>query len=379
MKSRQEILAFLNGKKGKTITDELAIEAYCARHKVKIEFTSTQKCQEAITLSQFEEWFNRKDPDKHSIIVLDESGIIGLVKDIEPNCIVFAAHLTPEGDFIQTDKHFPITPFSEAKSHDMLKLQREFYKHNISWNKHNSIIQESIILTENLHVRVSVLGNKIGLGVFREVDDKGIVVMYIYYQLKDNIRYSLYEPIGKIQDFQFDHSNIVERKILNEELAKLGKTWNGHSIRLEPSGYRVDKGQKYYYIDNTLIIREVTEMDKQKDGRHFRCGNYFRTYEEGVLILEKVDKFLTDYPNRQEPDKYRVAKGEMFFSVDDYFTVREIEEKCQPKDLELFRSGNYFRHRSDAVGLLEILISEIKILLSKPENIIPEKKRGKMK
>ena len=375
MKTKKEVLAFLDDKKGKTITDELAIEAYCARRKIKILFTSHQTQKQEITFTQFEQWFNRIVPVKHSIIIFPDSGVVGLVKNIEPSHVVFAAHIASDGKFVHKDKKFPITPFKKAKSTDVLRLQYEFYKHNLIWNKHYSIIQKSIKLKDNLLVRVSLLGKKKGLGVFKEIDSSGQVIMYVYYELGKEVRFSLHEAIGKVQNFQFDELNMTERKILNEELCKKGKIWNGHQIRIEPIEIRVAKKDKYYYIDNSLIIREVTEMNKQKDCRHSRCGNYFRTYDKAKILLKKACDFLKDFENYTKSDRKRVVEGEMYYYVDEYLIVRKVVDNYKPTDMEQFKSGNYFKNNADAVKLLGEMVNGIKIIMSQPEVPAPPKKK----
>lgn len=376
MKSKKDILAFLDEKKGVTISDELAIKDFCSQKRTKIDFKLKENAKITITFTQFQEWYNFIKPTKHSIIVFKENGVIGIVKEVKHESIILAAHIMPGGDFIHWEKEFPLISFELAENNHKIILQREFNKKYLSWNKHKSIILDNIVLTENLQVRVSVLGEKVGLGVFREIDDNGSVVMYVYYQFGANVKYSLYEVIGKVEDFQFDYINLAERRILNEELEKSGKTWNGFSGRVEPKYYRVEKGKKYYYFNNYLRLREIIENDKPKDLEHSRSGNYFRSFDEGIKLLDKIHLYLTDITNTKfEPDLNRVKKGDKFYYIDDYLKIREVIDNYKPKDYEQFESRNYFRKRNDAEKFLEVIVNEIKTQLSQPETGIPSRKR----
>lgn len=46
-------------------------------------------------------------------------------------------------------------------------------------------------------------------------------------------------------------------------------------------------GEKYYYVSDVCIVKNVLWTDESVDNRRFKCGNCFKTYEEADNALFK--------------------------------------------------------------------------------------------
>ena len=291
MKSSQHVHSYLSSVRGNGEIDELAIIQYCVGFGIKAEFSNTEKEPRKITFEQFKDWFSYDLPQKNDVIVLNDTGIIGIVERVDYNSIVTGVSLSPTGKLSTTSVE-TIEPrgetFRYATEDEMVRLQKTLYGAKLAWNKKFGKLGDRFIPTENSLVRISLLTKRLGIGVFKEIDADGNVIMYCIKMEDEPLRYSLCENIGKVTGYQIDMINNAERRILKNEFAKVGKVWNGHEKRVEPIDFRVAPGKTYYYIDNYLEIVSTNDYRKPKDLRRFWCGNYYTCREEAEEILQQT-------------------------------------------------------------------------------------------
>lgn len=291
MKSSQHVHSFLSSARGNGEIDELAIIQYCARFGVKAEFSNMEKEPRKITFEQFKEWFSYDFPQKNDIIVFNETSVIGIVEKCGYNSFVTGVSLSPDGELDISPVEFtePLrVAFRSAMEDEMVRMQKALYEAGLSWNKKFGKLASGFVPTDNSLIRISLLTRRVGIGVFKEIDDDGNIVMYCVKMENEPLRYSLSENIGKVTDYQIDMINNAERRILKQEFAKVGKVWNGHEKRVEPIDFRVALGKPYYYIDNYLEIVSTNDYHKPKDLRRFWCGNYYTCREEAEEILQQT-------------------------------------------------------------------------------------------
>lgn len=147
-----------------------------------------------------------------------------------------------------------------------------------------------------------------GVGVVRVVEKSGRVMMYCLYIKNQAVRYSMNEELGVVGDFSFQSVSAADysRKLLNTSLAKVGKIWNHHLKRIEPLNMKVEKGEKYYFINAAKRTVECEfEMGKLTSHKKYLAGNYFRNQKDAMRILEAENelrrKFLAE-PESGEVD-----------------------------------------------------------------------------
>lgn len=296
MKNKQQIVAFLKATKAREIKDELAIESFLARKGIYVKFDESKKRGHAscsISFEDFEKWFDRELPGKGDVVVIGDT--IGIVQELGIHSIILGVSLSGDGKLAVSAVEIPDTGFRKADGTEMIRLQQELNRKKLYWNKHNNKLVESIEPVNNLQLRVSRLGEKIAVGVFREINDEGEIVMYCMKENDKPVQYSLYETVGKASDYQLEHVNIQERAMLAGELEKAGKVWNGHAKRIEPVSLQVEKGHVYYFIDDFWNIIAVPDNYRPRDRKKLRCGNYYGNREDA----EKLLGLMIEERNRQ--------------------------------------------------------------------------------
>lgn len=291
MKSSQHVHSFLSSVRGKGEIDELAIIQYCVGFGIKVQFSNTEKEPHKITFAQFKDWFSCDFPKKNDVVVFGDAGVIGIVEKTCYNSIVLGVSLDPSGKLDTTPKEFTEphrATFRSATMEEVSRMQIILYEAGLSWNKKFGKLADRFVPSENSLVRLSLLTKRIGIGVFKEIDADGNVIMYCVKMEDEPLRYSLYENIGKVTGYQIDMINNAERQILKQEFAKMGKVWNGHEKRVEPVNFRVAPGKVYYYIDNYLETVKTHDNRRPKDLRRYCCGNYYTCLEEAEEVLQQI-------------------------------------------------------------------------------------------
>ena len=113
--------------------------------------------------------------------------------------------------------------------------------------------------------------------------------MYCYAVKGEPVRYSMNEYLGKVDDFSFSAFKPADyqRKFLEVELAKVGKTWNHFLKRIEPLNMKAEKGERYWYITDKMSVASDTEKGTATSHKRYLAGNYFRKEEDAVRILSE--------------------------------------------------------------------------------------------
>jgi hypothetical protein len=315
MKNRKQALSYLQTVVIAEEKDELAIESFLSRRSITIDWNEIKKAagQTPITFEQFREWYEKTLPDRNEVIVPEESGVIGITQCLCVNEIVLGVSLSPEGELNTGETKIETNAYREASIEEKIRLQRELNKRDLLWNSRYSRLLGASAPLENIYLRVSLLGERVAVGVFREINDRGEIVMYCMKENGKPVRYSLYEVAGKQSDYQLEPVSAQEREMLSGELEKTGKLWNGHAKRIEPLDFRLEKGEVYFCIDDTLGIRGVVEKNVPKDLKRWRSGNYYRERKEAevmvALIEETRKKQLIDCADNKSSKKKPAVKG----------------------------------------------------------------------
>jgi len=312
MKSKHQISSFL-----KMVTasekDALAIESYLSHRGIYLNFPeqAADKPLENITFERFKEWLEDDLPEQGEAIVA--GNLLGIVKKTDIHSFTFAVSFMEDGNFITGDLEIPVKPFRRANGEEILRLQRELNARKLSWNSFKNAVIESFSPVNNLQVRLSRLGKRMGIGVFREINEKGEIVMYCLKETDKPVSYSLCEVIGPASDYQFEAINSIERKKLISWLEAEGKLWNGHAKRIEPVFFRVEKGAGYFYVSDYLEVIATTDHYKPKDRKRLIAGNYFRTRDEAEIMrsgfVDKRNQLLIHYQTEVQNKKTRKKKG----------------------------------------------------------------------
>jgi hypothetical protein len=288
MKSKHQVSVIIKTLTG-TEKDALAIESFLFHHTIYIKFTPEQLHNpelETVTYEQFKKWFDEDSPEPGDVIVINH--LIGIVKKTGIHSVTLGVSLRESGEFFSNDIETPRNVFRLAGEEETLRLQRALNDRQLTWSNFKQMAVKSVSLENNLQLRITRLGKKIGVGVFREINGNDEIVMYCVKEVDHPVRYSLYEVIGPVSDYQLEPVSILEREKLANDLEKAGKLWNGHAKRIEPVNLRCEKGGKYYYIGDFFEITTTYDKYKPKDIKRLRSGNYFKRKADAEEVLSSI-------------------------------------------------------------------------------------------
>lgn len=127
-----------------------------------------------------------------------------------------------------------------------------------------------------------------GYGVVRGVNPQNEVWMYCYFTQGETVKYSMNEFLGRVEDFQFTSISAADypRKLLDAELAKVGKTWNHHQKRVEPLQMKVKPGEPYWYLTEKLVVASAVEKGAVVSHKRYLAGNYFKRHEDAERMMQ---------------------------------------------------------------------------------------------
>lgn len=225
-------------------------------------------------------------------------------------------------------------PLEIADKETVLRLQRALYREGLVWNRWRNRLRPRETPKENVQYQISVLGQKIGYGVFREIDAKGRIVMYCM-KLEDGpVRYSLREVVGPAEDYQLEPINVGQREELAKELEKAGVLWNGFYKRIEPVNYLAPAGKGYYYLDEFWEVCRTIEQGKTKGAKYFNNGNYSRYREP----MEELRRYLL---NELGVGPVSRSEESVYYYLKEFWKVCRTTDKGRRRDIKRARSGNY--------------------------------------
>ena len=137
-------------------------------------------------------------------------------------------------------------------------------------------------------LKLSILDEHVILGAFKEIDAKGRVVLYCLLDEDGSLRYSLHETVGYAVNLQILPIGTSGRSRLSDALRQKGLAWNGRLKELERLATRVRRGDKYYYLNDILEIRECRDNNRPADRKRLECGNYFMERRDAELVRDCV-------------------------------------------------------------------------------------------
>lgn len=163
-----------------------------------------------------------------------------------------------------------------------------------------------------------------GIGVVKAVHPETDSVDYYCYAINETgqVGYSMdevgvtglrdvvFEPLTKdVQRTFLGNVTYLQRKF-SHMLAKYGKSWNEKLHRIEPLEYAVERGKRYWYLGQDLVLKSALEDEGASAKKRRIAGNYFRSAQEGAYYQHK---FLTELSGRfgdTDPEYVRIISEE---------------------------------------------------------------------
>lgn len=147
-----------------------------------------------------------------------------------------------------------------------------------------------------------------GLGVVKTVHFDTDCVDYFCYYINETERvgYSMnelavtglsdviFEPMNNSALRQTTGNGIYLQRKFNKILGRYGKVWNEKLHRIEPLEVQVPIGQKYYYIDDKMVLRADIEKGKGASKKRSYVGNYFWNIDDAMEFQGRFTAMLRD-------------------------------------------------------------------------------------
>lgn len=205
---------------------------------------------------------------------------IGVAGNISDGCVVVPVRCTAEGTLCDEEVVMPLGDCRPADREEKRVLQRLLNANRLLWDMRRCRLKRNDYIPKNgARVQLSTLGEEVIIGVFKEVDSDGRIVMYgMMHQGKRPV-YSMHEVAGNAGDFQIQPVGSTARMKLDRALAAEGVVWNGHLRSMEITGNRLSREQVYYYLNEFFEVCEVKDAYKPRDRRRLDAGNYFSSRE----------------------------------------------------------------------------------------------------
>ena len=333
-KSKSAIHDFFRCYRPKNETHELAIAQFCAQRRFVVSIDATPDKRLPVTYEEFRQWFETDTPRRGDVVNLVGQGISGIVETVGVNQSV-CLYVSIRGNELNASSGcFDYTSLEIADKETVLRLQRVLYREGLVWNRWRNRIRSREIPKENVQYQISVLGRKIGYGVFREIDAEGRIVMYCMKPEDGPVRYSLREVVGPAEDYQLEPINVGQREELAKELGKAGVLWNGFYKRIEPVNYLAPAGKGYYYLNEFWEVCKTIEQGKAKGVKYFNNGNYSRYREP----MEELRRYLFS-----ELGVGAISRSEetVYYYLKEFWKVCKTTDKGRRRDIKRAKAGNY--------------------------------------
>lgn len=213
---------------------------------------------------------------KGSTVVNRATSEIGVVGGISGDCVAVAARCTVDGELCVEEVVMRLDDCRPASQGEKRVLQRLLNGSRLLWDMRQCRLKKNdYIPRKGARVQLSTLGEDVIIGVFKEIDAGGHIVMYCMMHPGERPVYSMHEVAGVAADFQIQPVGSTARVKFDRALAAEGVVWNGHLRNVEVAGNRPSRGQVYYYLDEYLEIRKARDAYKPRDRKRRAAGNYF--------------------------------------------------------------------------------------------------------
>ncbi len=346
-KSRSTINDFFRCYRPENETHELAIAQFCAKRRFVISIDGTPDKREPITYELFKQWFEMETPQRGDIVTLREEGITGIVDGVGINRAICLFLSFKDGILDTVHRSFHYTSLEPAAEETIRQMQRALYREGLIWNQWRNRIKPREIPKENIQYQISVLGRKIGYGVFREIDPEGRIVMYCVKMEGEPVRYSLREVIGPVENYQLESINVNQREDLALALKQAGVVWNGFYKRIDPIGYRLPVGKHYYYLNEFWEVCKTAELGKSRNDKYFTSGNYSRSKEDMDAVRRHLLELAQLPVTRTEGDEYYYLK--------EFWKTCKTTDKGRSRDIKRAKCGNRFSTEEEAMRIVSSL------------------------
>lgn len=235
------------------------------------------------TYSQFLDWI---DNGYGVGDVVRYGHTLGIVGAYTPDYACLAAYLSFDDELIEQKLEVFIYKIIKPTQNDIDKLNNLLKQQGLSFSVSLTCLMKTYQPTNGDIVRISTDFMQT-TGIFRTSDGTSLY-FYVYVSEGDILKdYSV--PVGSVTITKPTKTD-VER--LQVALAKKGMEWSArHKTLKVVENTRSAKGGKYWYLSERFSVCADIDMYSKKHNERHKIGNYFCSYGDAVLFMQKVKDF----------------------------------------------------------------------------------------
>ncbi len=295
MKRRTQILSLLSNRKPATETDKKEILSHCRDKRMHVYFHRDCDSFEPITYDQFLQWCKLRHYSVEDVIT-DKDGTIYLITDFEAGESVSGAYLNPVGKLCTGPVPVPvINGRRKSTGQEKTELQRAMNKAGFIWSPFKKKLMASTPPDKNYFITIWVIADLVGMGIFKEVDKNGDLVLYCYTDGGSELKYKEPFVMGPIIDYAIREAGPRERSDIIRKLHNVNLLWHGKLKRFEPLNLRRRPGDVYFYVNSRGRVVTSKESGRRVDDERFNFGNYFHSPNEAVIFRNQTAILRNDH------------------------------------------------------------------------------------
>lgn len=302
MKTKKQVEHFLKRTKYKSEMDWKGISLYCKEtYGLRLPVPSSYPDQEtSLTYSQFADWLEH-GYGAGDAVKWDEN--IGLVQSSTVAFVKICFKIDRNGATIASNT-LPVQVITPAGENALERLYLALSEKGLEFGNPYFLVMEKYLPAPC--TLVCFKNNKTGregYGVVRCIDKAGNVIMYCYVLRPPQkggekiVKYSMNEILGFVDDYSFRSFKPTdyERKLLDGDLEKFGKTWNHYLKRIEPLNMKAKLGERYWYITDKMTVTSAVEKGTVTSNKRYLAANYFKDQADAIRILSETMELRRNY------------------------------------------------------------------------------------
>ena len=291
-KSREHIKRFLSFYRPASEQEEDLICVYYRKRKIKIVPTSAnpgQKELDPITFRQFGHWLNSKMPQCGDVVRLERLGLIGLVVREKWDSFIVGATLSPDGGLSVAEVSLTEEDaWTKLSKNEIRAFQKVLAAGGYDWNYVSAQFEKRFIPSSPQFVRLMVLGEQVGVGIFKQILPDNTLEMFCVKMGDEHIRYEETINLGDADYYSFLKTYDEHRALIQSELAAGGYIWNPKCHRIARNNLRARLNKTYYTVTNTFAVKAAIEKNSSFDRLRFNRGNYFLSRAVAERVRDRM-------------------------------------------------------------------------------------------
>lgn len=219
---------------------------------------------------------------------------VGIVGGYSPDAAYLSAFLSSDGGLVQTKLEVAPYKLFKAQSSEIQSFNQALIDNQLAFSVSTSSFYEAFYPDNGDFVRIT-LGKRTLLGIYKGSEDEN----HLFYLITDSKKINTDQQLPKADCILQLPSKSDNLSLLNA-LSNNGLEWSPQNKSLHKvSDGRAVKLSRYYYVTDTMDIASEKDMHTKVHDRRFKCGNYFRNFQEAFNFRERIVQLRKEITGEQ--------------------------------------------------------------------------------